>query len=163
MKDFDKSFEFVTNINEYNENVWDDLSKYIKRKAKTKTDDKIRKAREKIVDESVVENDEIQLSDTELKYDNIKVKEQQQQKKKKNKNKANEEKEEYFEMAPAYDESVTFQQMNLSRPLMKAMTEMKFVHPTPIQAATIPPALLGLYKLIISLQNLPSCWLVEKL
>lgn len=33
--------------------------------------------------------------------------------------------------------------MNLSRPLLKAISDMKFVHPTPIQAATIPVALLG--------------------
>ncbi|XP_023221975.1 probable ATP-dependent RNA helicase DDX27 [Centruroides sculpturatus] len=33
--------------------------------------------------------------------------------------------------------------MNLSRPLQKALTSMKFIHPTPIQAATIPVALMG--------------------
>lgn len=33
--------------------------------------------------------------------------------------------------------------MNLSRPLLKAITAMNFVHPTPIQAATIPVALMG--------------------
>ncbi|KFM70150.1 putative ATP-dependent RNA helicase DDX27, partial [Stegodyphus mimosarum] len=42
-----------------------------------------------------------------------------------------------------YDASMTFQQMNLSRPLQKAITSMNFVHPTPIQAATIPVALMG--------------------
>ena len=33
--------------------------------------------------------------------------------------------------------------MNLSRPLLKAIEELRYVHPTPIQAATIPVALLG--------------------
>eukprot|EP00058_Branchiostoma_floridae_P008819 XP_002594307.1 hypothetical protein BRAFLDRAFT_275600 [Branchiostoma floridae] len=33
--------------------------------------------------------------------------------------------------------------MNLSRPLVKAISQMKFHHPTPIQKATIPVALLG--------------------
>ncbi|XP_055951190.1 probable ATP-dependent RNA helicase DDX27 [Argiope bruennichi] len=42
-----------------------------------------------------------------------------------------------------YDPSMTFQQMNLSRPLQKAITTMNFLHPTPIQAATIPVALMG--------------------
>ncbi|CAL1293488.1 unnamed protein product [Larinioides sclopetarius] len=42
-----------------------------------------------------------------------------------------------------YDPSMTFQQMNLSRPLQKAITTMNFLHPTPIQAATIPIALMG--------------------
>ncbi|GFR26866.1 probable ATP-dependent RNA helicase DDX27, partial [Trichonephila clavata] len=42
-----------------------------------------------------------------------------------------------------FDPSITFQQMNLSRPLQKAITSMNFLHPTPIQAATIPIALMG--------------------
>ncbi|KAL3246312.1 hypothetical protein MRX96_057737 [Rhipicephalus microplus] len=33
--------------------------------------------------------------------------------------------------------------MNLSRPLLKALTAMNFVYPTPIQSSTIPMALLG--------------------
>ncbi|PNF39978.1 putative ATP-dependent RNA helicase DDX27 [Cryptotermes secundus] len=33
--------------------------------------------------------------------------------------------------------------MNLSRPLLKAIAAMNFIHPTPIQAATIPVALMG--------------------
>lgn len=42
-----------------------------------------------------------------------------------------------------YDNAATFMQMNLSRPLQKAVTSMNFLHPTPIQAATIPVALMG--------------------
>ncbi|KAF9481157.1 DEAD-domain-containing protein [Pholiota conissans] len=37
----------------------------------------------------------------------------------------------------------SFLSMNLSRPLLKAITTLGFVKPTPIQAATIPVALLG--------------------
>ena len=37
----------------------------------------------------------------------------------------------------------SFITMNLSRPLLKALTTMGFQKPTPIQAATIPMALLG--------------------
>merc|ERR1719412_3178262 len=54
-----------------------------------------------------------------------------------------EEEEEYFDSAPVYNQSDSFYTMNLSRPLLKAIEELKFVHPTPIQAATIPVALLG--------------------
>merc|ERR1719412_2944850 len=54
-----------------------------------------------------------------------------------------EEEEEYFDSAPTYDDTASFYTMNLSRPLLKAIEELKFVHPTPIQAATIPVALLG--------------------
>jgi hypothetical protein len=37
----------------------------------------------------------------------------------------------------------SFYQMNLSRPLMKAIGLLGFTHPTPIQSMTIPVALLG--------------------
>lgn len=50
-----------------------------------------------------------------------------------------EEEAEYFD----YDESATFQSMNLSRPLLKAIEFLRWGHPTPIQAATIPTALSG--------------------
>lgn len=38
---------------------------------------------------------------------------------------------------------VSFLTMNLSRPILKALTSIGFSKPTPIQAATIPVALLG--------------------
>jgi len=37
----------------------------------------------------------------------------------------------------------SFLSMNLSRPILKALTSFGFTTPTPIQAATIPVALLG--------------------
>lgn len=37
----------------------------------------------------------------------------------------------------------SFYQMNLTRPLMKAIGDLGYTHPTPIQAQTIPLALLG--------------------
>ena len=49
----------------------------------------------------------------------------------------------FFDDTPVYDEKASFALMNLSRPLLKAIEELKYVHPTPIQAATIPVALLG--------------------
>merc|ERR1712032_1355585 len=53
------------------------------------------------------------------------------------------EEDEYFDSAPTYDDTASFYTMNLSRPLLKAIEELRYVHPTPIQAATIPVALLG--------------------
>lgn len=41
------------------------------------------------------------------------------------------------------EEHASFLTMNLSRPVLKAVTTMNFTKPTPIQAATIPVALLG--------------------
>lgn len=51
--------------------------------------------------------------------------------------------EEFFEDAPPFEENASFYQMNISRPLMKAISALNYVHPTPIQAAAIPVALLG--------------------
>lgn len=40
-------------------------------------------------------------------------------------------------------EMTTFDQLRLSRPLLKALSEMGFTKPTPVQMNTIPPALKG--------------------
>uniref|UniRef100_H2Z2N2 RNA helicase n=1 Tax=Ciona savignyi TaxID=51511 RepID=H2Z2N2_CIOSA len=43
----------------------------------------------------------------------------------------------------SWDPNLGFQQMNLSRPLLKAISEINYVTPTPIQQAAIPIGLLG--------------------
>lgn len=82
------------------------------------------------------------MSEDELKYDNIKIKEKKKKKQRHEDTKSNDE-DTFFEDVDFTNDYVSFYQMNLSRPLLKAIGEMKFVHPTPIQAATIPLALLG--------------------
>lgn len=150
--DFDTNFEFVSSVTDYNKDTWNDLTKYVKRKAKTKTDDKILDARKRVKDdgsdveiksEDEREQSDVSLSEDELKHDSIKVKEKKRKKSKQD----DAESEKFFEedAVGPYDESSTFYQMNLSRPLLKAVGELKYVHPTPIQAATIPVALLGNY------------------
>ncbi|XP_072389207.1 probable ATP-dependent RNA helicase DDX27 [Diabrotica undecimpunctata] len=148
-EDFDTEFNFVSSVEEYNKDIWNDLTKYVKRKAKQKTDDKIKKVRGTQADEDQTNNEngtndlvdsDISLSEDELKHDRIKLKE----KKKKKVKAENDDTEEFFEEVELNSaEAVSFYQMNLSRPLLKAIAEMKFVHPTPIQSATIPVALLG--------------------
>jgi len=56
---------------------------------------------------------------------------------------ANEAPEAFFEDASNYDDTLTFQDMNLSRPILKAITTMGFKQPTPIQKACVPIGLLG--------------------
>ncbi|NWI15054.1 DDX27 helicase, partial [Crypturellus soui] len=51
--------------------------------------------------------------------------------------------ENFFEDASQYDDNLSFQDMNLSRPLLKAITVLGFKQPTPIQKACIPVGLLG--------------------
>ncbi|KMQ89020.1 putative atp-dependent rna helicase ddx27, partial [Lasius niger] len=153
-KDFDTSFEFISSAAEYNHDPWNDLSKYIKRKPKTKLDDKIKKIRKeytrqdgteddsiKVESETDQNDDTISLSEDELKKDTVKTKE----KKGKIKKSVKENHEEALDFEEYTDSQTysTFYQMNLSRPLLKAITAMNFVQPTPIQAATIPVALMG--------------------
>uniref|UniRef100_A0A8C0S546 Probable ATP-dependent RNA helicase DDX27 n=1 Tax=Canis lupus familiaris TaxID=9615 RepID=A0A8C0S546_CANLF len=70
------------------------------------------------------------------KADTLKVKERKKKKK-------GQETGGFFEDASQYDENLSFQDMNLSRPLLKAITAMGFKQPTPIQKACIPVGLLG--------------------
>ncbi|NXL91402.1 DDX27 helicase, partial [Alectura lathami] len=72
------------------------------------------------------------------KADTVKVKERRRSKKG-----GEAEAESFFEDASQYDESLSFQDMNLSRPLLKAITALGFKQPTPIQKACIPVGLLG--------------------
>ncbi|NXX41726.1 DDX27 helicase, partial [Tricholaema leucomelas] len=70
------------------------------------------------------------------KADRVKVKERRRSKK-------GEMVRSFSEDASQYDENLTFQDMNLSRPLLKAITALGFKQPTPIQKACIPVGLLG--------------------
>jgi len=45
--------------------------------------------------------------------------------------------------APSSEQHASFLTMNLSRPILKALTSLGFHTPTPIQAATIPVGLMG--------------------
>lgn len=51
--------------------------------------------------------------------------------------------EEFFASAPQWNPELSFQDMNLSRPILKGISALNYVTPTPIQQATIPVALLG--------------------
>ncbi|XP_023652566.2 probable ATP-dependent RNA helicase DDX27 isoform X1 [Paramormyrops kingsleyae] len=51
--------------------------------------------------------------------------------------------EAFYEDASNFNENLTFEDMNLSRPLMKAIATMGFKQPTPIQKACVPVGLLG--------------------
>lgn len=125
--------------------------KFVKKRTRGNVRDKIakvvgsRKAGEgDEEDDSDGPEDEIQLSDDELKHDNLRVKEKKG-KKRKYLNKDDDDVRIEFDDAPQLPEGEvnSFYQMNLSRPLMKAIGVLGFTHPTPIQASTIPLALLG--------------------
>ncbi|XP_045455888.1 probable ATP-dependent RNA helicase DDX27 [Melitaea cinxia] len=163
--DFDPKFKFVSSVEEYNKDPWDDLQKYVRRNVKRTLDQKIeiKRAEAKVKGNADVDTDseaeakdgdvdELEISDDELKKDDIKTKVKKLSKKQKQKQELKEEENEgaqieyesdFFEEPPQYDEKASFYMMNLSRPLLKAIGTLNYVHPTPIQAATIPIALLG--------------------
>merc|ERR1719203_2674144 len=159
------------------QDTWNDIAKYVKKKARTNLDDKIakvRKERKKLdeendgkngvevtVSDSEDESDEA-ISDDEMVSDALKVKEGDKKRKLKKKSKlpdsnapgidikidggeevTDEEESGFFEDGPVFDDNASFYTMNLSRPLLKSIEELNFVHPTPIQSATIPVALAG--------------------
>lgn len=127
--------------------------KFVKKRTRGKVEDKIAKViqarnkddQEDEEDDSDGPEDEIQLSDDELKHDNLRTKEKKGRKRKYMKNDETfiDEKIEFDEAPQLEGEVNSFYQMNLSRPLMKAIGILGYTHPTPIQAQTIPLALLG--------------------
>ncbi len=159
-RDFDSGFEFCDSQEQYVKDTWNDLSRYLKKKARTTLEEKIAKVRGEIKrDEDDKEEEQgsgSDLSEDELVPDNLRVKEKDARKKerKKRKTKGSEEGslkvegqdgDDFFEELDlaAASSSDSFYSMNLSRPLLKAIEALRFVHPTPIQAATVPAALAG--------------------
>ncbi|XP_058462347.1 probable ATP-dependent RNA helicase DDX27 [Malaya genurostris] len=161
--DFDNNFKFVSSVSEYNHDTWDDLMKFVKKKNRGKVDDKIAnvikgrsQAKADVLNGTNDELDpdtyhnEVDLSDDELKHDVMRVKQKKGRKREAtagdNEVKIEDdgkEQEDFFEEAEQSDEISSFYQMNLSRPLMKAIGVLGYIYPTPIQAATIPIGLLG--------------------
>ncbi|XP_068118633.1 probable ATP-dependent RNA helicase DDX27 [Hyperolius riggenbachi] len=143
--------------------VMDDVMKQLKKRTATSLDEKIETVRKKRKnqekgdknakepekqedikseeEEEVEENEESGeefSSDEETvltKADTLRIKE-----KKKKKGAGN---SSFFEDASQFNENLTFQDMNLSRPLLKAISALGFTQPTPIQKACIPVGLLG--------------------
>lgn len=154
-EEFNENFEFVSSVKQYNHDTWDDLMKYVKRKANTKTDDKIAETIKKRPDDALNESDdsdeehedEFDLSDDDLKHDNLRLKEKRKIKQRKGLDMPDSDGDandaDFFEEADGSETVNSFYQMNLSRPLMRAIGVLGYIYPTPIQASTIPIALLG--------------------
>lgn len=152
---FSSDFHFVDTAAEYFHDTWSDLTKLVKKKKTVKIDEKISKAIEKRKSKNAEDNMVSQKSE-EGEEEEEHVKDTLRTKKKKGKDHRVKQKavtvegvenedDEVDDVTQAFfgDEDTSFQQMNLSRPLLKALTAMNFVHPTPIQSSTIPMALLG--------------------
>ncbi|XP_049517563.1 LOW QUALITY PROTEIN: probable ATP-dependent RNA helicase DDX27 [Dermacentor silvarum] len=153
---FSSDFHFVDTAAEYFHDTWSDLTKLVKKKRTVKIDEKISRAIEKRKSKNAEDATDSQRNG-EGEEEEEHVKDTLRTKKKKGKDSRlkqkavtmegveNGEEDDAEDVTQAFfgDEGTSFQQMNLSRPLLKALTAMNFVHPTPIQSSTIPMALLG--------------------
>ncbi|XP_062271433.1 probable ATP-dependent RNA helicase DDX27 [Scomber scombrus] len=92
-------------------------------------------------EEEEEDEDEFDSGDEEIltKSDTLRDKERRGRKRKS----GEEAPESFYEDASQYDDKLTFDEMNLSRPILKAVTALGFKQPTPIQKACIPIGLLG--------------------
>ncbi|XP_049289753.1 probable ATP-dependent RNA helicase DDX27 [Anopheles funestus] len=163
--DFDGSFQFVSSVKEYNHDTWDDLMRFVKKKNRGEVNDKIANVirertkenadalKDDIDDDADMHNQQVDLSDDELKHDYMRVKERKGKKPVTEnggltvevKEDAEDGTKDYFEEVEenANGQIQSFYQMDLSRPLMKAIGALGYIYPTPIQASTIPIALMG--------------------
>ena len=93
-KDFEPEFSFVSSQKEYMHDTWNDIAKYVKKKARTNLDEKIAKIRKERKDTDQIEKAEVVLSDSddsseeelsedELVEDRVKVKLKDQKRKEK--------------------------------------------------------------------------------
>ncbi|XP_064456023.1 probable ATP-dependent RNA helicase DDX27 [Ornithodoros turicata] len=148
--DFASNFHFVDTAAEYVKDTWSNLAKLVKKNKRANVNDKIAKSISKrkaeVAEEDAPEDtgDDLEIDEdsTENIKDTLKAK---KKKLKKTKDVKNEADDDEVDVTSAFfgDEETSFQLMNLSRPLQKALTAMNFVHPTPIQSAAIPVGLLG--------------------
>uniref|UniRef100_A0A1A7Y646 RNA helicase n=1 Tax=Iconisemion striatum TaxID=60296 RepID=A0A1A7Y646_9TELE len=92
-------------------------------------------------EEEEEEEEEFDSADEEVltKSDTLREKERRGKKRKVEDEAA----ESFYEDASQYNDQLTFEDMNLSRPILKAITALGFKEPTPIQKACVPVGLLG--------------------
>merc|ERR1719486_375306 len=63
-KDFESDFSFVSSQKEYMRDTWNDIAKYVKKKARTNLDDKIAKIRKERKGTNPGENEEVIVSES---------------------------------------------------------------------------------------------------
>uniref|UniRef100_A0A8C7C358 RNA helicase n=1 Tax=Oncorhynchus kisutch TaxID=8019 RepID=A0A8C7C358_ONCKI len=128
--DFSADFEFGERDGLYSEDwaMADVMAQLKKRKAPTTLDEKIEKVRKKLVVLRNLQTRHITFP-MMTPYVLLILYLQPQ--------------EAFFEDASNYDDKLMFPDMNLSRPILKAITAMGFKQPTPIQKACVPVGLLG--------------------
>ncbi|KHJ98172.1 hypothetical protein OESDEN_01846 [Oesophagostomum dentatum] len=118
------------------------LSRYLRKEVQSTLDDKIaaiRKAKNTAKDVEVEMSED---SENVEQLGGLDAKDKLREKKKAGK-KHSQLQDDFFEEIMDTSYTVTFEQMNLSRPMLKAIAAAGYTEPTPIQAACIPVALAG--------------------
>lgn len=170
-EDFNADFVFAERDGGQGDDSWvmDDVMKQLKKRTATSLDEKIESVRKKRKNQEKAEKNTQQSE----KEEDVKSEEEEENEEENNEESNEESEEEFsseeetvltkadtlrvkekkkkkgtgnsgfFEDASQFDESLTFQDMNLSRPLLKAISSLSFNQPTPIQKACIPVGLLG--------------------
>ncbi|XP_013779862.1 probable ATP-dependent RNA helicase DDX27 [Limulus polyphemus] len=144
--DFNDSFKFINSATDYYQDTWEDLTHSCKKKSKSQNEEKNVQLQEsvKVKGRNNEQKNEVMTKDVlKTKFDKHKHQKINESKEVRVEYKSEKDCIEVFPEGLIYDKSLTFQQMNLSRPLQKAITAMNFLYPTPVQAATIPVALMG--------------------
>ncbi|XP_061688886.1 probable ATP-dependent RNA helicase DDX27 [Syngnathoides biaculeatus] len=94
-------------------------------------------------DEEEDEVDEFNSDDEQILTKADTLREKRQRGGRKRKADEEEEAQSFHEDASHFDDELTFDDMNLSRPILKAIAALGFKQPTPIQKACVPVGLLG--------------------
>ncbi|PAV79003.1 hypothetical protein WR25_10719 [Diploscapter pachys] len=138
---FDKSAIFQDDDQE-------DLQRYLKKTAPSTLEEKIAEMRKKRNTNAVVEVEEDKAEDSDDDVEQLggrEVRDTLREKKRTGGKKRPVEDSFFDEEIGKSDENdvIAFDQMNLSRPILKAVGAAQFTQPTPIQSACIPVALAG--------------------
>ncbi|CAF1229774.1 unnamed protein product [Rotaria sordida] len=149
--DFNEQFQFLLDDPD-EKKILNDNDDQLKARGQLSTiDEKIaqirnrrqKKNKSEVEDEqSSTNNLEDESYEMEIEHESItdKMKIKETKKKKSSKNKKQ---DEFFEESPPFNPDQVFSEMKISRPLLKALSAIGLHSPTPIQAATVPIALLG--------------------
>ncbi|KAF0304596.1 putative ATP-dependent RNA helicase DDX27 [Amphibalanus amphitrite] len=142
---FSDDFDFGETFEEYHVDPWEDVNKYLKKKKLSCTDQKIAQVRDEHKGEASENGEgpsEVEPEDMEedSATDNIRVKEAERRRKEKKLGRRRAQLEEEAAEAAAFFSEATGDAIGRRQ---DAVTAMEYVHPTPIQSATVPVALLG--------------------
>ncbi|EYC29259.1 hypothetical protein Y032_0006g2871 [Ancylostoma ceylanicum] len=139
--EFSADFSFECTVEEKLDRDDMALKKYLRKEAQSTLDEKIaaiRKAKNTAKDVEIEMND----GDDVEQLGALDARDKLREKKKAGRRHAQQQ-DDFFEEAMDVSDTITFEQMNLSRPMLKAIAAAGYTEPTPIQAACIPVALAG--------------------